>query len=57
MHSTARRETSAYVAGLIAGQRLNQSTTYAATPFDDVTRRWTCRTGTGGTEWCIYFLP
>jgi hypothetical protein len=34
-------ETSAYVAGLIAGQRLNQSTTYAATPFDDVTRRWT----------------
>ncbi|MEY8744115.1 phage tail sheath family protein [Bacillales bacterium AN1005] len=34
-------ETSAYVAGLIAGQRLNESTTYAPTPFDDVTRRWT----------------
>lgn len=34
-------QTSAYVAGLIAGQRLNESTTYAATPFDDVTRRWT----------------
>lgn len=30
-----------YVAGLIAGQKLSESTTYAATPFDDVTRRWT----------------
>lgn len=29
-----------YVAGLIAGQKLSESTTYAATPFDDVTRRW-----------------
>ncbi|MBU5441209.1 phage tail sheath family protein [Paenibacillus sp. MSJ-34] len=34
-------QTAAYVAGLIAGQRLNESTTYAASPFDDVTRRWT----------------
>jgi len=34
-------QTSAYVAGLIAGQRLNESTTYHVTPFDDVTRRWT----------------
>lgn len=34
-------QTAAYVAGLIAGQRLNQSTTYAVTPFEDVTRRWT----------------
>lgn len=34
-------QTSAYVAGLIAGQRLNESTTYHITPFDDVTRRWT----------------
>lgn len=33
--------TAAYVAGLIAGQRLNQSATYAVTPFEDVTRRWT----------------
>ncbi|GBF35496.1 phage-like element PBSX protein xkdK [Desulfocucumis palustris] len=32
---------SAYVAGLIAGQKLSEATTYAATPFDDVTRRWT----------------
>ncbi|MBB6674513.1 phage tail sheath subtilisin-like domain-containing protein [Cohnella nanjingensis] len=32
---------SAYVAGLIAGQALSASTTYAPTPFDDVTRRWT----------------
>ncbi|WP_135552591.1 phage tail sheath subtilisin-like domain-containing protein [Paenibacillus cymbidii] len=30
-----------YVAGLIAGQRLNESTTYAPSPFSDVTRRWT----------------
>lgn len=32
---------SAYVAGLIAGQKLSESTTYAPTPFEDVTRRWT----------------
>lgn len=32
---------SAYVAGLIAGQKLSESTTYAPTPFQDVTRRWT----------------
>lgn len=30
-----------YTAGLIAGQNMTESTTYAATPFDDVTRRWT----------------
>jgi len=34
-------EIAAYVAGLIAGQGLNQSATYAPTPFEDVTRRWT----------------
>lgn len=34
-------QAAAYVAGLIAGQRLNQSATYAVTPFEDVTRRWT----------------
>ncbi|GAA3410368.1 phage tail sheath family protein [Paenibacillus hodogayensis] len=32
---------SGYVAGLIAGQKLSESTTYAGTPFEDVTRRWT----------------
>ncbi|MBB6730052.1 phage tail sheath family protein [Cohnella zeiphila] len=32
---------SAYVAGLIAGQALSESTTYAPAPFADVTRRWT----------------
>ncbi len=31
----------AYVAGLIAGQKLSEATTYAPSPFDDVTRRWT----------------
>jgi len=30
-----------YVAGLIAGKNLNESVTYAPTPFSDVTRRWT----------------
>ena len=30
-----------FIAGLIAGQKLSESTTYAATSFDDVTRRWT----------------
>ncbi|UKS24886.1 phage tail sheath family protein [Paenibacillus sp. HWE-109] len=32
---------SAYVAGLIADQKLSESTTYAVAPFSDVTRRWT----------------
>ncbi|MDF2726051.1 MAG: hypothetical protein K0Q59_5729 [Paenibacillus sp.] len=32
---------SAYVAGLVAGQKLSESTTYAPSPFQDVTRRWT----------------
>lgn len=39
--SYSSAQIAAYVAGLIAGQRLSESTTYAATPFDDVTRRWT----------------
>lgn len=30
-----------YVAALIGGQRLSEATTYAPTPFDDVTRKWT----------------
>lgn len=34
-------QVAAWVAGLIAGQPLKASTTYAAAPFDDVTRRWT----------------
>lgn len=39
--SYSSAQAAAYVAGLIAGQKLSESTTYAATPFDDVTRRWT----------------
>lgn len=34
-------QVAAYVAGLIAGQPLNGSTTYASSPFQDVVRRWT----------------
>lgn len=34
-------QVAAWVAGLIAGQTLKESTTYAPAPFDDVTRRWT----------------
>lgn len=34
-------QVAAYVAGLIAGQPLNASTTYASAPFQDVVRRWT----------------
>ena len=34
-------ELSPWVAGLIAGQRLKESTTYAPAPFSDVNRRWT----------------
>lgn len=39
--SYSSAQVAAYVAGLIAGQKLSESTTYTATPFDDVTRRWT----------------
>ncbi|MFD1176907.1 phage tail sheath family protein [Paenibacillus puldeungensis] len=34
-------QAASWVAGLIAGQSLKESTTYASSPFDDVTRRWT----------------
>lgn len=34
-------EVAAWVAGLIAGQKLKESTTYASAPFSDVNRRWT----------------
>jgi len=39
--SYSSAQVAAYAAGLIAGQALSESTTYAPTPFDDVTRRWT----------------
>lgn len=39
--SYSSAQVAAYAAGLIAGQKLSESTTYAASPFDDVTRRWT----------------
>lgn len=39
--SYSSAQLSAYVAGLIAGQKLSESTTYAPAPFQDVTRRWT----------------
>jgi len=38
--SYSSAEVAPFVAGLIAGQKLSESTTYAATTFDDVTRRW-----------------
>ncbi|BBI31452.1 phage tail sheath family protein [Cohnella abietis] len=38
--SYSSAQLTAYVAGLIAGQGLNESTTYAPSPFEDVTRRW-----------------
>jgi len=34
-------EIASWVAGLIAGQKLSESTTYAVAPFSDVNRRWT----------------
>ncbi|MFC3769729.1 phage tail sheath subtilisin-like domain-containing protein [Paenibacillus sp. GCM10012303] len=39
--SYSSAQLSAYVAGLIAGQKLSESSTYAVSPFQDVTRRWT----------------
>ncbi|TMV48107.1 phage tail sheath protein [Paenibacillus mesophilus] len=39
--SFSSAQISGYVAGLIAGQKLSESATYAPTPFSDVTRRWT----------------
>lgn len=41
-------EAAPYAAGLMAGQKMTESTTYAATPFDDVTRRW--RGGRGSEQ-------
>lgn len=34
-------QVAAYVAGLESSRALNEATTFAVTPFDDVTRRWT----------------
>lgn len=34
-------EIACWVAGLIAGQRLSEATTYSVAPFSDVNRRWT----------------
>ncbi|WP_374019003.1 phage tail sheath family protein [Paenibacillus thiaminolyticus] len=34
-------QVAAWAAGLMAGQSISQATTYAESPFDDVTRRWT----------------
>lgn len=39
--SYSSAQVAAWVAGLIAGQGLKESTTYAISPFEDVTRRWT----------------
>ncbi|WP_339157481.1 phage tail sheath family protein [Paenibacillus sp. FSL W8-0186] len=39
--SYSSAQVASWVAGLIAGQALRESTTYAASPFEDVTRRWT----------------
>jgi len=39
--SYSSAEIAPYVAGLIAGQRLNESITYHVTPFEDVTRKLT----------------
>jgi len=39
--SYSSAQAAAYAAGLIAGTPLSAATTYAPTPFDDVTRRWT----------------
>ncbi|MBB6673018.1 phage tail sheath family protein [Cohnella nanjingensis] len=38
--SYSSAQTSAYVAGLAAGTPLSSSTTYAPSPFSDITRRW-----------------
>lgn len=39
--SYSSAQAACYVAGLIGGQKLSESITYAPTPFDDVNRRWT----------------
>ena len=38
--SYSSAEVAPFVAGLIAGQKMSEATTYASTTFDDVTRRW-----------------
>ncbi|KUK53081.1 MAG: Uncharacterized protein XD78_1523 [Desulfotomaculum sp. 46_296] len=39
--SYSSAQVACWVAGKVAGQRLNESLTYASTPFDDVTKRYT----------------
>ncbi|MEF2964918.1 phage tail sheath family protein [Paenibacillus sp. M1] len=49
-------QVAAWVAGLIAGQSLKESTTYAAAPFEDVTRRWTRSEQETGVQNGVFLL-
>lgn len=49
-------QVAAWVAGLIAGQSLKESTTYAVAPFEDVTRRWTRSEQEQGVQNGVFLL-
>lgn len=54
--SYSSAQVAAWVAGLIAGQSLKESSTYAAAPFDDVTRRWTRSEQESGVQNGVFLL-
>lgn len=54
--SYSSAQVAAWVAGLIAGQSLKESTTYAASPFEDVTRRWTRSEQETGVQNGVFLL-
>lgn len=49
-------QVAAWVAGLIAGQSLKESATYAISPFEDVTRRWTRSEQEAGVQGGVLLL-
>ena len=49
-------QVAAWVAGLIAGQSLKESTTYAVAPFEDVTHRWTRSEQEQGVQNGVFLL-
>lgn len=54
--SYSSAQVAAWVAGLIAGQSLKESATYAVSPFDDVTRRWTRAEQEAGVQGGVLLL-
>ncbi|WP_044479478.1 phage tail sheath family protein [Paenibacillus antibioticophila] len=54
--SYSSAQVAAWAAGLIAGQSLKESATYAVSPFEDVTRRWTRSEQEAGVQGGVLLL-